>query len=123
MSLSHWTLLAQTTPQDLLKPSRPQVTNDVVLVFAAVALLVILFLGWAIFIRKRKKDLADWRLHRHHSHHSSDVNSPTESASDNEPHHHRRRRRRRSHRPRNPTLAETGGLPPVRSEPPSQPTI
>lgn len=31
----------------------------------------------------------------------------------------RRRRRRRDHRPRNPTLAETGGLPPVRTgEPP-----
>ncbi|MCX8107768.1 MAG: hypothetical protein N3G20_03080, partial [Verrucomicrobiae bacterium] len=27
---------------------------------------------------------------------------------------HRRRRRRREHRPRNPTLAETGGLPPPR---------
>ena len=33
------------------------------------------------------------------------------------------RRRRREHRPRNPTLAETGGLPPIRSEdqPPSAP--
>jgi hypothetical protein len=30
----------------------------------------------------------------------------------------RRRRRRREHRPRNPTLAETGGLPPVRNQPP-----
>jgi hypothetical protein len=29
---------------------------------------------------------------------------------------HRRRRRRREHRQRNPTLAETGGLPPIRSE-------
>lgn len=28
----------------------------------------------------------------------------------------RKRRRRREHRPRNPTLAETGGLPPVRRE-------
>jgi len=30
------------------------------------------------------------------------------------------RRRRREHRPRNPTLAETGGLPPPRQEPPPQ---
>jgi len=30
-----------------------------------------------------------------------------------------KRRRRRSHRRRNPTLAETGGLPPIRSEPPA----
>jgi hypothetical protein len=30
------------------------------------------------------------------------------------PQRHRRKRRRRDHRPRNPTLAESGGLPPVR---------
>lgn len=30
--------------------------------------------------------------------------------------HARKRRRRREHRKRNPTLAETGGLPPIRSE-------
>jgi hypothetical protein len=29
---------------------------------------------------------------------------------------HKLRHRRREHRPRNPTLAETGGLPPVRSD-------
>jgi hypothetical protein len=33
----------------------------------------------------------------------------------------RRRRRRREHRPRNPTLAETGGLPPIRTEAPPGP--
>ena len=33
----------------------------------------------------------------------------------------RRRRRRREHRPRNPTLAETGGLPPIRTEGPPKP--
>jgi hypothetical protein len=31
-------------------------------------------------------------------------------------HRHRRRRKRREHRRRNPSLAETGGLPPVREE-------
>jgi hypothetical protein len=35
----------------------------------------------------------------------------------------KRRRHRRHHRerPRNPTLAETGGLPPVRTNPPEPP--
>jgi hypothetical protein len=33
----------------------------------------------------------------------------------------RRHRRRREHRPRNPTLAETGGLPPVRTGRPPDP--
>jgi hypothetical protein len=32
--------------------------------------------------------------------------------------HKRHRRRRHEHRPRNPTLAETGGLPPIRTEKP-----
>ncbi len=36
--------------------------------------------------------------------------------------HHGRRRRMETHRPRNPTLAETGGLPPLREDgqPPKQ---
>lgn len=39
-----------------------------------------------------------------------------------QPHQHRRKRRpRRNHRPRNPTLAETGGLPPERTGPPHLP--
>lgn len=33
----------------------------------------------------------------------------------------RRQRRRREHRPRNPTLSETGGLPPIRTEAPPGP--
>lgn len=44
------------------------------------------------------------------------------SATGSGPRHHRgkRRKRLRVHRPRNPTLAETGGLPPLRDEgPPS----
>lgn len=37
------------------------------------------------------------------------------------PHRGKRRKRLRQHRPRNPTLAETGGLPPLRDEPPPSP--
>lgn len=81
--------------------------------------------------------------HRHHSHHHSHHHSSDHSASpesnDEESgsgeqgkhrhsRHKRRRRRHREERPRNPTLAETGGLPPVReaqnpgsSPSPSQP--
>jgi hypothetical protein len=33
----------------------------------------------------------------------------------------RRRKRLREHRPRNPTLAEAGGLPPLRDDPPKPP--
>ncbi len=103
-------LLAQNTSSDLLKPEK--MPNDFLLLMGAVAFLTLLFLVWAVFIRKRKQDLADWRLQesRHSSSHHSDGSG-----------HRRRRRRRREHRPRNPTLAETGGLPPARTEPPQAP--
>ncbi len=81
----------------------------------AFALAAVLFI-WAFFIRKRRhpdphvRTLQEGSIFqsspaKHHSHH-----------------HHGRRRRHRRHRhgqsdaPRNPTLQETGGLPPVRSE-------
>jgi hypothetical protein len=56
-----------------------------------------------------------------HSHHSHDHDDDDDHASDE---HESRRRykyrvRRRSHRSRNPTLSETGGLPPVKSQEPS----
>jgi hypothetical protein len=60
--------------------------------------------------------------HRHHSRHHADDSDrsedDTEDGADGAGHKRRRRRRRREHRPRNPTLAETGGLPPIRREPP-----
>ena len=65
--------------------------------------------AWAIFIRKPKDDRQrrhHWRDQRRDSHRS---------------HHKSWRlfghggRRRKKRRPRNPTLAETGGLPPPRS--------
>lgn len=48
-----------------------------------------------------------------------DVTESGAAGNGNQPHQHRRKRRpRRNHRPRNPTLAETGGLPPERTGPP-----
>jgi ABC-type nickel/cobalt efflux system permease component RcnA len=57
------------------------------------------------------------RKHHHHSHHEEDE--PQAPVEKKEKHsHHRRRRHRSAHEelPRNPTLAETGGLPPIRDE-------
>lgn len=64
--------------------------------------------------------------HHHHSHRSHDgageVAGSIPAKAPAEPKGRKWRRRRREHRPRNPTLAETGGLPPVRrSEPPPPP--
>lgn len=48
-----------------------------------------------------------------------------EEHDDSEPRRYRKKRRRRGHPdllPRNPTLQETGGLPPLRPEEPAEPT-
>ncbi len=45
-----------------------------------------------------------------------DEDNPSEDPKEDK--RERKRRRRREHRPRNPTLAETGGLPPIRTERP-----
>jgi hypothetical protein len=78
------------------------VLGALLLVSAVAVLLIVLF-------RKRH--------HHHHSHErSADV---PRSGPAPEGKRRKWRRRRRDHRPRNPTLAETGGLPPIRdSQPP-----
>src|SRR5437879_2977197 len=94
-------------------------TRDALIILIAMVLVTILAVGWALFMRRKKR-------RRHHSHHHHDSPEPVESGSvENQqdasasPHRHRKWRRRREHRPRNPTLAETGGLPPIREGPPN----
>lgn len=105
-------LLAQAGPVHD-QPAPLRLSTDLLLLLGAVVVLSLLFVVWAVFIRKRKADDLDkWRTHKHHHDSSGDANQ----GSGDRRH---RRRRRREHRPRNPTLAETGGLPPARIEPPS----
>lgn len=73
---------------------------------------------WAFFLRKRQHPDPHVRTLQEGS-----VFSGNSSGHQPHRHHSRRRRRRRHHPhhegtpgPRNPTLHETGGLPPVRSE-------
>ncbi len=73
----------------------------VVIVFVILGLLVV----WAVFVRHSPRDPRARRL--------SDAPPPSGR---------RRRHRRREHRPRPPSLAETGGLPPIKpAEPPNPP--
>lgn len=70
---------------------------------------------WAAFIRKPS------RPHHHHHRHHWRRPKPAESETAESSRslglfRRKRHRRRRKNRPANPTLAETGGLPPVRSE-------
>jgi len=96
-------------------------TTERILVFGAIGLVTLLLVLWALFLRRRRR-----RREHHHSHHNSStaakvVEAPAGQDAPARPYKRRRRRRSgRSHRPRNPTLAETGGLPPIRPEDPPE---
>src|SRR5262245_61537974 len=88
------------------------VGDTVVIIGCALVLGAILF-GAAYYYRKRRP--------AHHRHqYPAPPEAPTENAQPSHSHRRRRRRHRKaSHpdkRPRNPTLNETGGLPPMRAE-------
>jgi len=122
----HFALFAQLEGLNPLNPTAPVnrttglVVKDFLVIIATGLALGLLLLLWARYYVKRKK--------RHH-HHDRKVLSQSHSSSDPDqeeesPHRSRRRRkRRRDHRPRNPTLAETGGLPTTKTEPSSNPPL
>jgi hypothetical protein len=89
-----------------------------VITLGAIGLVTLLVLLWAVFLRRRRRR----RHSHHHAHRPSSQPTETPVALNNgdavSPRKKRRHRRRsdRRHRPRNPTLAETGGLPPIRPE-------
>ena len=108
--------------------SAAPVTKSTGLVFQNVLVIIatglglgLLLLLWARHYVKGKK--------RHHHHNRKEVSHTLPAVSDPEDEetlHHRsrrRRKRRREHRPRNPTLAETGGLPTTKTEPSSNPPL
>jgi len=91
---------------------------DTLIVFVAGGAIFATLAIWLIYRRKRRKRVTG----------GEKVFRPNQSAAEEEAHaeevrrRYKRRVRRRDHRGRNPTLAETGGLPPVRSEPESGPS-
>ena len=104
--------------------------QDALVILGVVLALVVLLLIWARYGRKTIKKRSEYRKSSGRST-SADADSqqpsvPIEEKSiehQNQHHHHRHRgrrkyrRRREEHRQRNPTLAETGGLPPLREAP------
>lgn len=112
--LIHGMLLAQAkalpgpeipTSLDGAKHSLSSATITLIIV-AGLALLLVL---WAVFVRKSPKERARGRL----------VEAPAGGSSS----HRRRRRRKDKHRPRNPTRAEVGGLPPPGSGNSAEPPL
>lgn len=99
-------------------------TIEWLIILGAIGLVTLLALVWAAFFRKRNRR-AHSRHHHHHPRHSSESSEApgaSTEADDAVPREKRRHRRRSHHRPRplNPTLAETGGLPPIRPEEPPE---
>jgi hypothetical protein len=121
---THRPFLAQPLPLEIVPrwDGLSSTTRELLAVAAAGVLVGLAGLLWAAFIRKHR------RHSQHHSHHHHHAPPPEASAvagstatSDGLPRKRRKwRRRRRDHRPRNPTLAETGGLPPARPDPPTE---
>ncbi len=117
MNGSHFTLAAAALP---VLPPGSSLESHALEILAVIGGAVLVFLAgivWAVYFRKTH--------HHHHHHHRQPETVEAETApvepplaSEFEPRRHRHRRRRREHRRRNPTLAETGGLPPARHQPP-----
>lgn len=94
-------------------------TRDAILVFGALTVVTLVIVLWAALIRKKKRKREHYHYQRHRPAAEADTPVVAESQQTSENpggERRRRRRRRRDHRPRNPTLAETGGLPPVKPE-------
>jgi hypothetical protein len=84
---------------DVYKTSKTGHSKDMVVILGASLALAIVLVIWAAFLRKRRR-------HRDHALVRFSAKK-----------HHRKHRSRHAYsRRRNPTLAETGGLPPVRSD-------
>ncbi len=97
-------------PVSGLDTSIKQSLSGTVPVIIAALLILFGFITWAVFLRpserrRRRGEILDGAAAGLRS--SSSSNSGSGSGRN-------RRRRREKGRPRNPTLAETGGLPPVR---------
>ena len=95
---------------------------DILKVLGALLIVSLVLFVWARYMRKPARRRAE-----HYKYPEPPPAGATEEAAEeeSEPHHHHRRRyrkRKHEHRGRNPTLADIGGLPPVRDAEPSDQT-
>lgn len=101
----------------------PEAVDVLIVLGAMVGVALIVFICILIFRKDEGK-----RHHHHHHHHHHRRESYREqfrktTSGIKELIQQRRHRSHREHRPLNPTLAQTGGLPPIRSpeKPPGAP--
>jgi cell division protein FtsN len=95
---------------------------EILATFGSIAAAVIIAVIWAVYYSLKKKKRKHHK-HRHHHHaKSADAAAPAEDAAETPPPaeevktRRKWKRQRRPHRPLNPTLAQTRGLPPMRDE-------
>jgi len=98
-------------------PGKPIMSRETMLILIVAGVICGALLIWAMFLRKRPKELHGSRVLAEPDRKSQRIGSGGR----------RRHRKRRPTHPdnfgRNPTLAETGGLPPPRSDDPPSPTV
>lgn len=117
----HWLLASLPLDADASLPTKTRLLlPDIGLIVLLGVVLLLLLMGWAVLIRKprrhRQRDRTSGRkVYR--------EPVPEESESDAARRKYKMRYRRRQHRARNPSLAETGGLPsaPIQESPPTPP--
>ena len=97
------------------------VMRERLLVLGAIVLVAGIILAWAYFSRQKRRQSVR-REERRHRRRSFARNASKSVAEIKNFVKEKQKGRRRQHRPRNPTLAETGGLPPVRKDTPPAPT-
>ena len=98
--------------------------RELIIISGAVLLVVLALLFWAIFIRPPRRQRSPY--HGGRKSERGLLLTDSEKKSHRTRHRwfgfgKRRKHRRRRERPRNPTLAETGGLPPIRTDEPTDP--
>jgi len=92
---------------------------DFFIVLGVILLVTLGLMFWAlVFSTKARHRRHRHRHHHHHHHHRENYREKfRKNAADIkeliQPHRHHHRHK---HRPTNPTLAETGGLPPIREQ-------
>jgi hypothetical protein len=94
--------------------------KEYLIIGGAVLLVTGAVMIWVLVFRKTRKRR---RVHRSHHHSSTETSRPADPGETKTARAERGRRpRQRRHYPRKPTLAETGGLPPLRGPqpPPSE---
>jgi hypothetical protein len=92
------------------EPEHRFTANDMLIVITAALAVGLLLVIWAVFFRKKTEEKYEYPQV------TKRKETQDEPSGDGERRRRRKRRRVRDHRPRNPTLHQTGGLPPPRSE-------